>query len=267
MHAPTVDDVQRLLQVNESRGFPGMLGSIDCMHWRWKNCPTAWKGQFTRGDYGVPTITLEAVASHDLRIWHAFFGVPGPNNDINVLNQSPLFIEALKGQAPQVQFSVNGRQYNTGYYLADGIYPEWATFVKSIKAPQMEKHKLYALKQEGRRKDIERAFGVLQSRFNIVHRPSRLWKRKSIGRIMKACVILHNMIVEDEKEMVEVPIDLNEQGGSSIALPPEVQKGGGPIFSEILRRRAEIHHQPTHKQLKKDLIEHIWQKFANRRNN
>ena len=61
--------------------------------------------------------------------------------------------------------------------------------------------------------------------------------------------------------------DLNEQGGSSIALPPEVQKGGGPIFSEILRRRADIHHQPTHKQLKQDLIEHIWQKFPNRRNN
>jgi len=131
----------------------------------------------------------------------------------------------------------------------------------------MEKHKLYTLNQEGCTKDIERAFGVLQSHFNIVRRPSRLWKRKSIGRIMKACVILHNMIVEDEKEMVKFPIDLNEQGGSSIALPPEVQKGGGPIFSEILRRRADIHHQPTHKQLKQDLIEHIWQKFPNRRNN
>lgn len=34
--------------------------------------------------------------------------------------------------------------------------------------------------------------------------------KKSIGRIMKACVILHNMIVEDEKEMAKFPIDLNE---------------------------------------------------------
>ena len=126
---------------------------------------------------------------------------------------------------------------------------------------------MYALNQEGCRKDIERAFGVLQSRFNIVRHPSQLWKRKSIERIMKACVILHNMIVKDEKEMVKFPIDLNDQGGSSIALPLEVQRDGGLIFSEILRRRAEIHHQPTHKQLKKDLIEHIWQKFANRRNN
>lgn len=83
------------------------------MHWRWEKCPVAWKGQFTRGDHGGPTIILEAVASRDLWIWHAFFGVAGSNNDINVLNQLPLFVEELRGHAPRVQFYVNGRQYNT----------------------------------------------------------------------------------------------------------------------------------------------------------
>jgi len=92
MRRPTCEDVEHILQVNESRGFPGMLGSIDCMHWRWEKCPLAWRGQFTRGDYGVPTIVLEVVASQDLHIWHAFFGVAGSNNDLNVLNQSPLFL-------------------------------------------------------------------------------------------------------------------------------------------------------------------------------
>lgn len=33
LRAPRNDEVERLLQVAESRGFPGMLGSIDCMHW------------------------------------------------------------------------------------------------------------------------------------------------------------------------------------------------------------------------------------------
>ena len=38
LRAPTFHDVARLLDIGKSRDFPGMLGSLDCMHWRWKNC-------------------------------------------------------------------------------------------------------------------------------------------------------------------------------------------------------------------------------------
>jgi hypothetical protein len=34
-----------------------------------------------------PTMILEAVASYDLWIWHAYFGLPGSCNDINVLER------------------------------------------------------------------------------------------------------------------------------------------------------------------------------------
>jgi hypothetical protein len=68
LRRPTQEDTQRLLHVSEARGFPGMLGSLDCMHWHWKSCPVAWKGQYTRGDQGVSTIMLEAAVSHDLWI-------------------------------------------------------------------------------------------------------------------------------------------------------------------------------------------------------
>ncbi|XP_022576063.2 uncharacterized protein LOC111216059 [Brassica napus] len=96
LRTPTPEDLQRLLDIGEIRGFPGMIGSIDCMHWEWKNCPTAWKGQYTHGS-GKPTIVLEAVASQDLWIWHAFFGPPGTLNDINVLERSPVFDDILQG--------------------------------------------------------------------------------------------------------------------------------------------------------------------------
>jgi len=33
LRAPTQDDLKRILHVSEMRGFPGMIGSIDCMHW------------------------------------------------------------------------------------------------------------------------------------------------------------------------------------------------------------------------------------------
>lgn len=87
-----------------------------------------------------------------------------------------------------------------GYYLADGIYPPWATLVKTIPSPVGRKKKHFAKRQEGARNDVERAFGVLQSRFAIVRGPAKGWKRKEVGDVMKACVILHNMIVEDERD-------------------------------------------------------------------
>ena len=46
LRTPNAEDVARLLEMNKVRGFLGMLGSIDCMHWSWKNCPKAWHGQF-----------------------------------------------------------------------------------------------------------------------------------------------------------------------------------------------------------------------------
>nr|XP_017246923.1 PREDICTED: uncharacterized protein LOC108218475 [Daucus carota subsp. sativus] len=72
LRRPNIEDIHRLLQMGEARGYPGLLGSIDCMHWDWINCPVSWKGQFIGGDHGTPTIMLEAVASQDLWIWHAF---------------------------------------------------------------------------------------------------------------------------------------------------------------------------------------------------
>ena len=72
LRPPNAEDIARLLQKAEERGFPGMIGSIDCMHWEWEKCPTAWHGQY-RGHFKKPTIFLEAIASYDLRIWHAFF--------------------------------------------------------------------------------------------------------------------------------------------------------------------------------------------------
>jgi hypothetical protein len=66
LRKPTIEDIQMLLRIGEARGFPGMLGSVDCMHWRWRNCPVAWKGQYTRGDQGGLTVMLEAITSHDL---------------------------------------------------------------------------------------------------------------------------------------------------------------------------------------------------------
>ena len=90
LRSPNVADISRLLRKANQRGFPGILGTLDCMHCAWKNCPVAYHGMYTSHVH-QPTIVLEAVASYNLWIWHAFFGMPGSNNDINVLDASNLF--------------------------------------------------------------------------------------------------------------------------------------------------------------------------------
>ena len=121
------------------------------------------------------TVILEAVAAQDLWIWHSYFGMAGSHNDINVLQRSPVFDRVAEGNAPQISVQINGNTYNKGYYLGDGIYPEWSTIVKTIPKPADEKSKKFAREQEACRKDVERAFGVLQSRWAIMRHPSRTW--------------------------------------------------------------------------------------------
>ena len=250
---PNEADVARLLAMGEQKGFPGMLGSIDCMHWEWKNCPMQSQGQY-KGHANRPTIILEAVASHDLWCWHAFYGMPGSHNDINVLHRSPLFDNLTEGKAPEVNYTINGHEYKMGYFLADGIYPHWATLVKTISNPMGNKAKYFARAQEAVRKDVERFFGVFQSRFAIIAHPGRIWDRETLALIVRACVIMHNMIVEDERVLdpdERFPDAPNDNVQPSHGTPTRT-------LAEFIEASKKIRDKPTHFQLKEDLIEHLW---------
>ncbi|GJS94012.1 ALP1-like protein [Tanacetum coccineum] len=87
--------------------------------------------------------------------------VQGANNDITVLHHSPLFDDLLADNEPVAPYVVNGQPFDKGYYLADGIYPQWSTFVKSFTVARDEKNVVFKRRQESARKDVERAFGVL----------------------------------------------------------------------------------------------------------
>nr|GFC74431.1 protein ALP1-like isoform X1 [Tanacetum cinerariifolium] len=95
------------------------------------------------------------------------------NNDLSVLYGSPLFDDVLADAASEAPFVVNGRTYKKCYYLAEDIYPTWSTFVKTYSTARDEKTLKFKRVQESSRKDIERAFGVLQGRWGIIRQPAR----------------------------------------------------------------------------------------------
>ncbi|GKE02049.1 ALP1-like protein [Tanacetum coccineum] len=139
LRKPTLTDVERLYAFHENKHkFPGMLE------------------------------VLIAVASNDLWIWHAFFGVSGLNNDINVTQRSPLLNDLKLGKAPEVPFVANG----------------------------------YKTMHEAARKDVERAFGVLKKKWAILASPARAYIKEKLANIMYTCIILHNMIIKDRKESI-----------------------------------------------------------------
>jgi hypothetical protein len=70
------------------------------------------------------------------------------HGDIIVLNCSPVFNRLIEGTTPMVSYEVKRNAYDKPYYLADGIYPNWITLVKTICNPQTEKEKRFANMQE-----------------------------------------------------------------------------------------------------------------------
>jgi hypothetical protein len=255
---------------NSARGFPGMLGSIDCYNWSWKNCPKANQGQY-RGNKGT-SVVLEAVASKDLWIWHCFFGLPGSFNDINVFQRSHLLRKLESGTMHHIEFELNGKTYTQPYWLADGIYPNLPVFAKSIKDPQGASKQYYAKRHESLRKDIERAFGVLQARFAIVKNPSRQWRKASMTSVMQCCIILHNMIVEDERDDRDVLLDTNflpaptgskcQTASGHVTLLRVTQNTDVPSNSvaALVSRVKSMQSSLQHNRLRNDLIEHLWKR-------
>lgn len=166
-----------------------------------------------------------------------------------------VFNEFLQGQAPEVLFTINGTTYNMGYYLTYDIYPRCATTIKTIPKTLGEKRKLFVQRQEASRKDVERALGVLQSRFPIICGPTPFWSTNTLKQIMDACVILYNMIIEDEWEGYDINFDYSYDGSSNNVSTPKVFNH--EAFSRYLEKRVHMCKKEIHYHLQANLVEHI----------
>ena len=284
---PNHEQLTRALQINQARGFPGMFASWDCKHMVWKRCPMAIAGQH-KGKGEKNTLVLEAICDGDLYIWYSFFGEPGSLNDLNILDKSSIVGSLMDGsfdlrlQDENLHYVINGTKRDYFYFLVDGIYPRWSIFVHTKQHPEPGSPEAYfASCQEAVRKDIERAFGVLVMRFDILNKPLLAWDVEDIKNIVDACIIVHNMIVETRKatyssdDYLDVQAAMEPVQGNNVQIvsmfsdwDDHPQQHAGLDMGELLAVRMEainedMKNEAEHAALQYDLQEDLWRNREN----
>lgn len=105
--------------------------------------------------------------------------------------------EELERQAGVVPFSIGEQEFDKLYVLVDGIYTRWSRFIRGFKDPVTKPEKNFTEWQEAKRKDIERAFGIFQSKTQWAARPIHLHDLNDIALRVGTCCIFHNMCVAE----------------------------------------------------------------------
>ena len=83
----------------------------------------------------------------------------------------------------------------------------------------------------------------------MIKNPARAWKPKNIHTAMYACIILHNMIIEDTgRNICEYVEDEDPDHVENVEITNE----------QRLENRQIVRSGDIHLNLKMDLIQHMW---------
>jgi hypothetical protein len=78
---------------------------------------------------------------------------------------------------------------------------------------------------------------------------------------MTACIIMHNMIIEDERDLCRIESSY-ESGAAETR--DFVSPARTSDFVSFVKKHGEIRDSQIHFQLKNDLVEHLWQRQGQR---
>lgn len=148
----------------------------------------------------MDTMRVQAWCDQDLYCWSWFAIRCGTNNYLTLMEFSPLFTDVLTGSfslslpVPYRLFRTSATRHMT-YFLVNGIYLEWKIVVRPIYDAPTPGKIAYSKRQEATRKDIERFFCVMKSRFRILQMKSEFWDQQDIVATTKVCTVIQNLLV------------------------------------------------------------------------
>ncbi|XP_064476230.1 putative nuclease HARBI1 [Ornithodoros turicata] len=165
----------------EIAGFPKVLGAIDCTHVLVK-APNKVLRQAYRNRKGLYSINVQAVCNADCEFTQVTARWPGSTHDSFIWAFCNLHDEFEWGRMPE------------GWLLGDSGYPAQPWLLTPFQAPSNEGEERYNSAHMRTRQVIERAFGLLKSRFRCLDKSGGclMYPTRRTSAIIVACIVLHN---------------------------------------------------------------------------
>jgi hypothetical protein len=188
-------------------------------------------------------------------------------------------LKLAAGQFGSYQYELNHTSHHMPYFLTDGIYPEWAIFAKGFTAPVTDHEKYYTAVVSAIRKDIKRAFGFLKAWWHFLLHACRFWYYTDILPVVQACIILHNMVIEFERELDEedqeyifsptednvhvqrISVQIPEYDSTVVTVQDDSYN---TQLVNFLAQQDHYTNREGHSSLRSDLMQHCWDLYLSR---
>ena len=227
----TTDEIFELESQYRKVGFPGCIGSTDCVHIAWDQVSTQLKVECT-GKEGFATLTYSVtcnrignlslkftfISSINLLLhFNIYFmlgfimGVSGSffgsvndktivkfEKEIDKVRSSELYTNYEYDIYTSNSGNIQNLSIQGCYLLCDNGYLNWV--ILQCPSTSIADGPLYhwSKRLESVRKDIECVFGRLKIRYSILKNRLRLHYKADIDKVFRVCCILHNMLLVND---------------------------------------------------------------------
>ena len=195
----TVDGIRETERAYRAQGFPGCVGSVDAVHMPWDAAPAVTNRLFYNGRKGAATYASVVTVDNDCVVLHATEAGPGASNDKTLILDDE-YHNALQTNTLYSDYKYdlldefgNTVQTKGVYTICDGGFNTHCTKMATISRPN-EFQAAWTGRLESVRKDVERGFGVLKKRFQILRIPSQVRNFELMKGTWRTCLVLHNIL-------------------------------------------------------------------------
>nr|XP_022311005.1 putative nuclease HARBI1 [Crassostrea virginica] len=180
----TLQDLKRVKdEFYKIQNFPNVVGAIDGTLITIQGMAGEEEPTFICRK-GFHAINVQAVAVANLSFTNIVVRWPGSTHDAFILANSSL---------PQIMGGVNG------WLLGDSGYPLKKWLLTPIAQPSNQQEQRYNFSHCSTRNTVERAFGILKSRFRCLHKTggSLQFSKEKCTKIIECCFRLHNKAISE----------------------------------------------------------------------